>query len=404
MKSKKILQTICFSAVFYLVCNMAFAAAGVQCRDQNGEPVDWWVIVKLPTKISPTPQPNGYGYFYLDSTKQPVQYYPDGDRGLDKPNQALYYTRNQIYDAYDNSSADIGWLMYNDSNPATSPPFCYGLDNPYVYSHNCGHAKGFFAFDQNTGFWMVHSITEFPLAATKDLAYQYSSSPLYGQSALCMSLPANYAGINQFNLISKQLKFVNPAIYNFNLPAKYDTKMPDMQDIIANPQRGITIEPDHNTISLYSLADVEFTNIVETNPYPNDNALPFYQYSANQLLQNLTVQSWLNSNTPLNAICNMPYIVNQVKSLSTAKVGNNVPVYTWSTTIDHSKWAVSDDSYADAKSGSQLACIGDINNTLEQEKRGGGTVCFNDQNVHDFLAGMITDKLTCPYEKNLSRI
>ena len=47
--------------------------------------------------------------------------------------------------------------------------------------------------------------------------------------------------------------------------------------------------------------------------------------------------------------------------------------YEWFYTKDHAKWAASVEP--------NWVCIGDINRQTSQEKRGGGVICFQDQDV-----------------------
>ncbi|MBM81065.1 MAG: hypothetical protein CMJ78_10785 [Planctomycetaceae bacterium] len=48
--------------------------------------------------------------------------------------------------------------------------------------------------------------------------------------------------------------------------------------------------------------------------------------------------------------------------------------YAWSESFDHAKLAIS--AQSNPKGTDRWVCVGDINFTLAQEKRGGGTVAF----------------------------
>jgi hypothetical protein len=61
---------------------------------------------------------------------------------------------------------------------------------------------------------------------------------------------------------------------------------------------------------------------------------------------------------------------------------------TWTESQDHAKWAVALDN-------SNVACIGDINRMTSQEKRGGGTVCFESAALANALYNSVTSSDTC---------
>ena len=52
--------------------------------------------------------------------------------------------------------------------------------------------------------------------------------------------------------------------------------------------------------------------------------------------------------------------------------------YEWYYTKDHAKWAVSAEP--------NWICVGDINRQTSQEKRGGGTIRFEDQDLWEQLS------------------
>lgn len=70
------------------------------------------------------------------------------------------------------------WIVYNDE-PTNKDA-----------SSTQGHSKGMVLANNNTGFWLVHSVPKFPyLPYEKDNTYEYPRSGLVnGQSFLCMSM------------------------------------------------------------------------------------------------------------------------------------------------------------------------------------------------------------------------
>ena len=63
--------------------------------------------------------------------------------------------------------------MYNDNHPG---------DKKDSYR---GHTKGVQLFDSHSGFWLIHSVPEFP-PARRPYVFPHTGT-VFGQSALCVS-------------------------------------------------------------------------------------------------------------------------------------------------------------------------------------------------------------------------
>src|SRR5580700_11860363 len=114
--------------------------------DENGRPVDWWFLYKVP-KLSAAAggaTATGYEYVYYDRTIGKVVKSPNV---LTDGKGALDLTLNSLFRA---PASTTGWVLYNDEMPASaSRP-----DNGSL-----GHTKGVIGFDtaSQTAFWLLPS-------------------------------------------------------------------------------------------------------------------------------------------------------------------------------------------------------------------------------------------------------
>jgi deoxyribonuclease II len=129
----------------------------ISALDENGKPVDWFFIYKVPqlSAGANTDKTTGYEYVYYDSAidslplaqrlvnKSP--YVLNSDKG------ALNLTLDSVFNKPD---ASTGWILYNDEKP---------LDAGGKNDGNLGHTKGVLAFDTKTktGYWLLHSWPKF---------------------------------------------------------------------------------------------------------------------------------------------------------------------------------------------------------------------------------------------------
>lgn len=209
---------------------LGLAVGDVQCRDQNGNAVDWWAMFKLP---------DGYQAAYWTSTEPNNKLNVNADLSnadnplhqcvvgrclarapacpvaglsLPRPPRSRTRTLNGVWQ-------NQGHVLYNDEHPdsavaeaaagaAANATGLRGMD--WV---KYGHTKGVIAFDGTTGFWLVHSVPRFPEA--NDWSYPEDET-IYGQSFLCVSLDAG--GIED---VGRLLVLDKPSVYASNMPSSY---------------------------------------------------------------------------------------------------------------------------------------------------------------------------------------
>src|SRR5581483_5216122 len=96
----------------------------VTALDENGKPVDWWFIYKVP-QLSPgaaNDSATGYEYVYYDSTIDKAPNIKDrlvekSPYTLDKGKGALNNTLNSVFSK---AASTTGHILYNDESPAAA--------------------------------------------------------------------------------------------------------------------------------------------------------------------------------------------------------------------------------------------------------------------------------------------
>lgn len=309
-------------------------AAGLQCRDDKGEPTDFWAALKGPSSFA-------YNIYTAASrTFNKSQYeltsWTDG---------ALAKTVGQLW------SEETQYIIYNDESPLANS----------TYDFTFGHTKGLLAYDyEGTGFWLTHSVPKFPLGPTFIDAYDgiTPNAYTYGQSLFCKTFSADQlndlAGLllnNRPNIQDSRLDSAAPANFSALAAGKY-----------LEPTAYQSLVLDNMTIFAKSA---------------NFGADLYDDCISPALGTNLMVESWIRGDA-IGPVCDN-YKVVDVKYV---QLGDTQ----FSEYDDHSKYAVGDGS---------LVCFSDINRMTTQYTRGGGALCLYDQALHDQMASMIAGTNSC---------
>jgi len=262
----------------------------------------------------------------------------------------------QVWDTQSDES--YGYLMYNDEIPKGG-----------ANSGSFGHTKGVVSFTADGGYWLVHSLPNFPDAPKDSKTFNVPESYQYGQSYFCMSLDAA-----NMNTVGLQLQINNPQVYGSQFSAQsVSSAMPHLAALV-----GLTKDSSLTYAGgIGSFRSDAKTNVAElTTRFKHLSLTSFAKntkwndelYSAlvaPTLKTPIMVESWMR-----------PYEGNIKGKFETDNVATvTLGPYSWGETNDHSKWVVSQDGSA------PWICIGDINKQKSQYKRAGGTVCMHDANV-----------------------
>ncbi|KAM9688261.1 deoxyribonuclease-2-alpha [Trichechus inunguis] len=318
---------------------MGVPAGALTCYGDSGQPVDWFVVYKLPAKSGPGDAAGrGLRYKYLDAGSGGWR---DGAGLISSSAGAV---GRSLLPLYRSNASELAFLLYNDQPPKSSRVWD---------SSSRGHTKGVLLLDQEGGFWLVHSVPRFPPPASS-AAYSWPySARRYGQTLLCVSFP-----LTQFLTIGRQLSYTYPLVYDYKLEGAFAQKFPNLEEVVKGHH--IRHGPWNSSVTLTSQAGATFQSFAKFGNFGDDL---YSGWLAAALGSNLQVQFWQNSAGILPSNCSGAQQVLDV--IQTAFPRPAGP--TFNATEDHAKWCV-------APKG-PWACVSDMNRNVREEHRGGGALC-----------------------------
>ncbi|XP_055377891.1 deoxyribonuclease-2-beta [Condylostylus longicornis] len=331
------------------------------CRDEKGRPIDWYYLYKLPKNYESELASNeissdktGLRYIFISSDNDEKWHF-----STTFINESKSFPGQTLAPIYDDQN-DLMTLFYNDENPNGTVNFIEG------------HTKGVLAANNQSGFWLIHSVPKYP-NITK---YEYPKNGLhYGQSFLCITLPPN-----QINIVGEQFLYNEPNIYYEKIPNTYKNNFPNIEKVLQKSWKSQGPGPYFNEAEIISTGGTKFRSFAKGRKFEQEL---YEDLVAPQLNVNLMVESWRLGEGNLPSDCKKPTYVYNIKSISL-----NAFNIKFKTTLDHSKWAVSD--------GNPWICVGDINRQEHQLIRGGGTVCQLNNVLANIYNKLINEIENCP--------
>lgn len=336
----------------------------LSAMDDAGKAVDWWFMYKVAGKghKADGTKPTGTEYVYFDANT-PKNGKLVQSHDTVNANGALPNTLKQVYDGGGNDR--LGWYFYNDEDPVTGKT---------VGSR--GHTKGVLAFDlgSNSAFWLVQSTPKFP--PQKAYAFPNTGMP-NAQTLLCITLEdADVAK----KLANQMYEAQQPDVY---LASKIPSGLPatDPRALVMQNKISPSTEPVHGIVPFKSKGGVKFMCMAKNKEW----GLDFYNDLVGPTLhENLEVETWEHDPTPQPLDSDKIHHVVDMKAVDLTKIGID---FKWPEPDDHAKLCISD-----KLEKIHYVCVGDMNFTLAQRKRGGGTVAFQCealwQNLSDCLVGV----------------
>ncbi len=340
----------------------------LSARNETGKPVDWWFMYKISSKSESTSDQvaTGTEYLYYDDIAAKKKSRLSLSSKCINQKGALFQTLNQLFEPHVKSNSHMGWFFYNDENPDYRSNYKNPNNNtafkPGRVIGTRGHTKGVLAFDlvSNSAFWLVHSTPKFPGPNT----YEFPKTGFeMAQTFLCITLKD---ATTAMKIAQQMFAAQQPNVY---------AASPTPTDLIKSPN-------DDRVLLMHNKISSGRTPFVSKLPFKSRKGKSFHAIAKNKwwghdfyndlvgptLHENLEVETWEHGKTPHETDSDKTHKVIAMKSVNLAPL--KVP-FSWSEAFDHAKLAISAPSEK-----VHWICVGDINFTIAQEKRGGGTVAF----------------------------
>jgi deoxyribonuclease-2 len=329
----------------------------ISALDETGNPTDWWFLYKVPklTKDAQSDSATGYEYVYHDAKSAEPKRSPNL---LTSGEGALDLTLAKVFN---NPDPSTGWILYNDEMPASANRRDSG---------SLGHTKGVIAFDvaSNTALWLLHSWPKYA-----DPGAPGMPTPIYGQTFLCLTLSLATASAIAAQMATHQ----QPQVYEPRIPAKLSQT--DPLYLLTKP-----IDPnaagDSGAVDYVSRGGLKFKVIAKNRDWAKDfwNGLVGPKLGAD-----MDVETWIRGKIPPVLDTDGIHKTFDIKYIDLSRLG---APWAWPETHDHAKWGIT-------KTDNWI-CVGDINRMITQEKRGGGTIAFQDDALWTALSKV--DLLVAP--------
>ncbi|XP_054637808.1 deoxyribonuclease-2-alpha isoform X2 [Dunckerocampus dactyliophorus] len=322
-------------------------ASPISCYNDQGNATDWFYMYKLPTEHGSKSPDRGLTYLLMDKGSEG---WSDGKGTVNETTGALGRTVGQLYSQ---GTAEIAYILYNDEKPPEGARDDGGRR---------GHTKGVVLLDKNQGFWLVHSTPLFPPVRAAGRYWYPDSGTKNGQNFLCVTFP-----LERFQTVGEQLQINQPIVYDCAVPQSFASSVPALAAMCNEKHIKAA---SNRSVTLTSKGGTDFISFAKGAAFNDDL---YHSWVAPTLHSDLLVQFWVNSPGILPSNCKQGWKVLDILRVSPDGT------FSFKTSKDHSKWAVSPG--AASASGGGWVCVGDINRNEAEEKRGGGTVCQQDAAV-----------------------
>jgi hypothetical protein len=267
-----------------LLFTVSKTVSGISCKDESGENVPTWTIMKLP---------KGTNYYYYDINNG----YTFSQNSLnDTSTGALTNTIQQLW------SPNMNYIIYNDEPP-----------NQTTYNFSVAHSKAIWIWDSSNAIVITHSIPKFPQGPGLQDNYVglMENAWDYGQAASCFQVSLGSLP-NALNLVYE----TEPLIYDKSCQNCYEYSIKIHKENVIDSCSTYTIDGQHIIFMKPSVNQVDIWASC-ISPYFNSN---------------VSVESWIHGTTD-GPYCS-PFETLDIQSLQFPE-GQTFTEYD-----DHSKWGI----------------------------------------------------------------
>eukprot|EP00039_Didymoeca_costata_P024816 m.11579 g.11579 ORF g.11579 m.11579 type:complete len:366 (+) comp4480_c0_seq1:117-1214(+) len=352
-------------AHFYVLVLAFMTTADGQCLDSVGKHVTWWFTYKLP---------GGYTYAYLDSNekrnKGELQLFPYPLNDEKHPAALIRTLRGLVASVNnENKSSDGSYFMYNDQPDNAKPGAQYG------------HTKGVVGVGKSP-FWLLHSTPRFPSSDGEPKFYFPENEIKYGQTFLCMSLE-----LSDVDTIAGQFLYTRPYVYVNKVPSPTASRYPNLLKVF---NKEWILDAASHSASFVVGGVQSFTSYAKNAKWGEDL---YETLIAPSLNADLLVESWIRGQA-LGNYCKPEFKYSVTDVINLEVRDRDGTAYQWKETQDHAKWCLPQDN-------SNRVCVCDMNRMTSQRKRGGGCVCFKNEQLSIQLNNTIAGAKNCFEERKL---
>ncbi|KAK6741655.1 hypothetical protein RB195_009494 [Necator americanus] len=300
----------------------------LSCKNMEGKDVDWFTAIKGPASGDPM---KGRNFVYFDPTQTGWKW---SSTPINSTLSAIGATINQLYLANKENTFTIA---YNDDSPLKPA------------NNKNGHSKGVAVFDHDVGFWMIHSVPNFPSINRYEFP---SSAKIFAQSFLCLSLSTN-----NLEEVAEYMRYAQVTPFLHNLPQFHQIIAPSLLDVINKRSLPSSATVFSMTRRIRTLGG---KNVIEFSKHAKFEADLWYDLIAPDLKTPMAVETWRNGKgTKIRTKCNRIGVRPNVYNINLVKL----PGKSFASTKDHSKWGVSTNETA------PVVCIGDVNRQVNHSFR-----------------------------------
>ncbi len=296
----------------------------------------------------------------MDSDKREWNDYMEGlltksVGNLQQQNHALYYTLKAIY--RNNTNQKSAHFMYNDMPPNAEPV-------NGIFGNEFGATKGILSFDTNGGYWLIHSVPEFPPKQSEGYSYP-TKAVTHAHMHLCISMKKN-----SMDHIWNQLLYMLPYIYDQNVPESF--RKEDVVDIVLkNYNMKFRSRKSHQSQEFTSGKGKQFIHFAKSVGF---NKEIYDDWILRYLKSDFYVQGGSKASDPIHSSCGEYYEARNIARI-------NIGELEYPSGEDYSKWSISKER--------GWVCIGDVGRSQRSLKLAGGMMCFKDYSVWKHFENMV---------------